>query len=160
VAAGKDVKDWVKPVPGRPMTWRTEGVGKPDEVTLIPYYQLFDERYSVYWKLYTPQGYAAIEAENKAREKDRLEADARTVDSVQIGSSESETKHNLKLEASNSGNYAGLNWRDAQPGGWFSWELKVNPDKPQSLRCDWWGLDRDRNVDILVDGVRDRKSVV
>jgi len=154
VAAGKDVKDWVKPVPGKPMTWRTKGVGKPDEVTLIPFYQLFDERYSIYWKLYTPQGYSSIEAENKAREKERLEAEARTVDSVQIGSSESETKHGLKLEASNSGNYAGHNWRDAQPGGWYSWELKVNPDKPQSLRCDWWGLDRDRKVDILVDGVR------
>ena len=36
MAAGKDVKDWIKPVPGKPMTWRTEGVGKPNEVTLIP----------------------------------------------------------------------------------------------------------------------------
>ena len=160
VAGGKDVSDWVKPVDGKPMTWRTEGVGRPNEVTLIPYYQLFDQRYSVYWRLYTPEGYASIEAENKAREKERLEAEARTVDSVQIGSSESETKHGLKQESSNSGNHAGRNWRDAQPTGWYSWEFKVSPDKPQSLRCDWWGLDRDRKVDILVDGVRVAQQVL
>ena len=80
--------------------------------------------------------------------------EARTVDMVQIGSSESETKHSLKAGLSNSGLHQGKQWRDAQPGGWFSWELKVNPDKPQAVRCDYWGLDGGRKFEILVDGVK------
>lgn len=34
-----------------PLTFQTEGVGRPDDVTLIPYYRMHHERYNVYWQL-------------------------------------------------------------------------------------------------------------
>ena len=49
--------DWlgkVEPVAGQPLTFRTHGLGKPDDVTLIPFYRLHHERYSVYWTVATP----------------------------------------------------------------------------------------------------------
>ena len=39
------------PVPGKPMTWQTKGIGRPADVTLSPLYRLHYQRYTVYWKL-------------------------------------------------------------------------------------------------------------
>jgi hypothetical protein len=57
-----DVKDnapleaWIKPVAGKPLTFRTEGAGKPNDVTLVPFYKLFGERYAIYWEFPAPGG--------------------------------------------------------------------------------------------------------
>ena len=42
------------PVAGQPLTFKTTGVGRPNDVTLIPFYQLQHQRYSVYWNLMAP----------------------------------------------------------------------------------------------------------
>ena len=41
----------VKPVSGQPLTFHTKNLGKPDDVTLVPYYKLDNERYSIYWRV-------------------------------------------------------------------------------------------------------------
>jgi Beta-L-arabinofuranosidase, GH127 catalytic domain len=43
-----DLSSWIKPVPGRPLEFRTEG--QAQDVTLVPLCTLFDERYAVYWR--------------------------------------------------------------------------------------------------------------
>ncbi len=48
------VESWLKPVAGRPLTFRTEGAGKPNDVTLVPFYKLFGERYAIYWQVGEP----------------------------------------------------------------------------------------------------------
>jgi hypothetical protein len=48
------IDTWIKPVPGRPLTFRTEGAGKPNDVTLIPFYKMFGQRYSICWELAKP----------------------------------------------------------------------------------------------------------
>jgi uncharacterized protein len=45
---------WLQPVKDRPLTFRTVGVGKPEDVTLSPLYRLFNQRYNVYWRLRSP----------------------------------------------------------------------------------------------------------
>jgi hypothetical protein len=47
---------WIKPVAGKPLTFRTEGAGKPNDVTLVPFYKLFGERYAIYWEFPRPGG--------------------------------------------------------------------------------------------------------
>jgi DUF1680 family protein len=44
-----DPSTWIKPVPGKPLTFRTENVGAPTDITLVPFYKLFGQRYTVYW---------------------------------------------------------------------------------------------------------------
>jgi hypothetical protein len=44
----------VKRVFGQPLTFRTKNLGKPEDVTLVPYYKLDDERYSIYWSVVSP----------------------------------------------------------------------------------------------------------
>jgi len=47
--------DWIKPVAGKPLAFETVGAGKPNDVTLVPFYKLFGQRYSVYWELARPE---------------------------------------------------------------------------------------------------------
>lgn len=48
-SAAKDAASWVEPVKDDHLTFRT--VGQSANVDLIPLYKLFDERYTVYWKV-------------------------------------------------------------------------------------------------------------
>ena len=48
------LEDWIKPVAGEPLTFKTDGAGKPNDVTLVPFYKLFGERYAIYWQLGEP----------------------------------------------------------------------------------------------------------
>jgi hypothetical protein len=47
----KPVELWLKPVSGQSLNFRTEGVGRPHDVTLVPFYREYSERYTVYWNL-------------------------------------------------------------------------------------------------------------
>lgn len=48
-APSDDPASWIRPVDGRPLEFRT--VGQATDVTLVPFYRLFDERYGVYWRV-------------------------------------------------------------------------------------------------------------
>jgi DUF1680 family protein len=49
------LKNWMRPVKGKPLAFHTMQVGHPEDVTLKPFYQIFDHRYTVYWKVLTPE---------------------------------------------------------------------------------------------------------
>jgi DUF1680 family protein len=48
-AATSELSDWIKPVSGKSLEFRT--VNQAKDFTLVPLYRLFDERYAVYWKV-------------------------------------------------------------------------------------------------------------
>ena len=149
LAGVEDLDAWIKPVPGKPLTFRTEGAGQPHDVTLVPYHKLFDQRYAVYWSVFrhgSPEHQAML-----AREEARKRRAARIVDQVEIGDEASESDHGLEHENSQSGRYGDRHWRHARDG-WFSYELAVLPDEPVVLGCTYWGDDvGSRTFDILVD---------
>jgi uncharacterized protein len=45
----RPVEEWVRPDPARPLVWRTQGAGRPADVTLLPFYRVAHERYVVYF---------------------------------------------------------------------------------------------------------------
>ena len=144
----KDVLAKVKPVLGAPLTFKTEGLGRPQDVTLLPFYKVFDLRYTVYWNVYTASEWEKRKAEMAAREARRKEIESRTVDRVSPGVLQSERDHGFQGERTNQGG----RFREAR-NGWFSYELKVTPDKPMTLACTFRGSEgRLRAFDILVDG--------
>jgi hypothetical protein len=51
---GDALSDWITPVPGRPLEFRTRGQDR--DVTLVPLSGVFDERYAVYWKVAGGEG--------------------------------------------------------------------------------------------------------
>jgi hypothetical protein len=141
----------IEPVAGRLLTFRTHDLGQPRDVTLIPFYQLHRQRYSVYWKLLSTTEWKAQTAELAAAEASRVAEEAHVVDSVSPGEQQSETDHKLQGGDTQSGDFDGRKWRHASD--WFSYEVKVLPDQPVQLVCTFWGGDAGgREFDVVVDG--------
>lgn len=143
----KDVLAKVKPVAGTPLTFRTNGLARPQEVTLLPFYKVFEQRYTVYWKVYGAAEWEKIHADLIAAEARRKEVEGHTVDAVRVSDQQSERDHNMQAEPVNQGQGG----RGARR--WVSYDLKVAPDKPMTLVCTYRGSEgRRRAFDILVDG--------
>ncbi len=148
VAAGDDLTQCLEPVAGQSLTYRTTGLAR--NLTLVPYHELYGERYAVYWRMFRAN--SPEQAEFLAQEKARQERAARVVDEVVIGDAQSESAHHLKGEHTASGSHLGKSWRDASQGGYFAYQLAVHGDQPQILAVTYWGSDAGgRNFDILVD---------
>lgn len=47
---GKKLADWITPVAGKPLIFKTSGAATRD-ITLMPYYQIDKQRYVIYWNL-------------------------------------------------------------------------------------------------------------
>jgi hypothetical protein len=132
--------------------FRIPGEEKAESLTLEPFYKLYRRNYEVYWDQFTPEQWQGREKEYAAEVEKRRQMEARTVDSVNPGEEQNERDHNQKGEKSGSGDFGDHFYRDAAEGGWFSWDLKTLPDGPQDLVLTYWGEDRGRQFDIIVDG--------
>ena len=147
-----DINDpaaWIGPVADQPLTFET--TEQESDFTLVPYHRLFGEPYAVYWRVYARDSSQYTEhLEQVKREEARS---SRRIDRIGIGDAESERTHKLMGENTQTG-YAtfGRQWRQATEGKWFSYVVKVLPDRPMTLVCTYWGSDADsRTFDILVD---------
>ena len=151
VATAEKLLEQIKPVAGKNLTFRTHDLGQPDDVTLIPFYRMHRERYSVYWKLLSADEWQAHAADLKAAAARRIADEARVVDAVRIAEQQSETDHKFQAGDSQSGDFDGRKWRHASD--WFSYDVKVLPDQPVLLACTYWGSDAGaRQFDVMVDG--------
>lgn len=85
--------------------------------------------------------------------KNQLIERGRMTDKVIIGHTDSEVAHNLKGKNTHTG---GPNtWRDASDGGWFSYTMKVDAERPMELVLTYLSTDGgNREFEILVN---DRK---
>ena len=142
----------VHPVPGTILEFRTDGIGRPGDITLLPFYRVHRRRYSVYWECYSEEAWRKISAARAAAKAQQLELERRTIDSVIIGQIDSEQQHQQQGERTATGPFSGRAWRHADQGGWFSYRMKVLPDQPMTLMCTYWGSDSgEREFDILVN---------
>jgi DUF1680 family protein len=158
VPPAENLEDWIKPLEGRPLAFKTLAAGRPDDVTLVPFYALFGKRYALYWSFYNENEWVEVEAGRRARAAEAAARQAvirkRLVDRVTIGEPESEQEHNLRAEKSSSGELRGEKWRQAVNGGWFSYDVRVLPGQPMALLCTYWGSDVGRTFDIFVEGTK------
>lgn len=135
---------WIVPVSGRPLTFRTVKAGRPKDVTLLPFYRMFGQRYAIYWDLFTP-------AEWKEHESSRSVLPPGVIDHVQIGDAKSEKEHNFQAYHFSQGNTRGRGW--VKSPQWFRHDLNVRPERPMTLSCTYSGDERDCIFDILIDGL-------
>jgi hypothetical protein len=64
-----------------------------------------------------------------------------------------EREHALESEKSRAGVFQDVRWREAGDGGWFSLDLKADATAAELL-CSYWGGDKGREFEILVDGAK------
>jgi DUF1680 family protein len=152
VTADGEILSRIEKVVDQPLTFRTQGLGQPFDVTLIPFYRTHHQRYSVYWPIYSPAEWVQAKDALAAAEAQRQQLESRTIDVVRPGDQQSEADHQLQGESTEAGNLGDRKWRHAV-NGWFSWNLKTaGSDTRLVLRCTYWGSDEGRSFDILIDG--------
>src|SRR5256885_10564656 len=131
VAAAEPVENFLKPVPGKPGTFVTSGVGLTSDITFVPFYQLPRRRYAIYWDMCTPEEWKkkseAIAAEHGKRKK----LEAATVAFAQPGQMQTERDFNQQGEDSAP---VQLMERYGRRGTkWFSFDLPVDAGRPMGL---------------------------
>jgi hypothetical protein len=152
VPGDRPVEQWIKPLMDSPGRFQTVDTGKPRDVELTPFYRLHDRRFTVYLDVYSPQQWKEREAEMRAEQERQRKLDALTVDMLRVGEAQSERDHNLNGERTWAGQHRGRKWRHAVGGGWFSFEMMVQPGVENTLVCTYWGSDSGgRTFDIVID---------
>jgi len=153
VAAERPLKDWLEPVSDKPGNFHSKGVGREQDVDLVPFYRLHQRTYSVYWDFFTSAEWEKKAAEIAAEREKQRKREAATVGFVQPGDAEAERNFNPQGEEIVPANQEGRNGRSAKK--WFSFEMPVDPEHPMILIATYHGEQRaTRSCEILVDGVR------
>ncbi len=151
----RNIADWALQDATNPLTFHTKNVGQPFDVTLTPFYQNVNNHYSVYWDFFTDQEWSARKAEYEAEKRHEKEIEEQTIDVFRVGEMQPERDHNLKAtEQSYVDNAYGRTGREVRNNGFFSFNMKVDPEKPAALLCTYIGDDKNRSFDILVDDVK------
>jgi DUF1680 family protein len=145
-------------VPGKPNTFtapskifRVPGEEAGEPVTLAPFYQAYDEHYQTYWDRFTAAQWGVKEEAYKKELAVQRALEARTVDYVQAGEEQDERDHNLQGEQTDTREFNDQTWRVTNTNGWFSWDLKVKPDRSQELQVEL-GANRRGNALVLLIG--------
>jgi len=151
----RNVNAWIVKDENAPLTFHTKNTGKPFDVTLTPFYENINNHYSVYWDYFTNADWASRQAEYEAEKKHQQEIEAQTIDNFRIGEMQPERDHNLKSSEQSYVDQAyGRSGREVRKDGFFSFDMKVNGDKPTALLFTYIGDDKNRSFDILVNNVK------
>jgi DUF1680 family protein len=154
VAAERPLSEWIKAAADKPGNMRSEGVGREQDVDLVPFYRLHRRTYSVYWDLFTLAEWDKKAAEIAAARERQGKLVAATVAFVeQPGEVYSERDFNQQGEETTSVRIGGRPGRSSKK--WFSFDLPLDTAHPMTLIVTYHGEERaTRTFEILVDGVR------
>ena len=151
VTEGRPIDQWLKPVPGRPLTFRADNAMKPGDLTFAPFYSMTNERYGVYFDRFTPAEWTAKEAEYRTEEESTKELAARTIDTMTLAQMQPERDHKLTEERTDVREQNNRATRQPLVNGWMEFDMKV--DGPTELVMTYWGNDRAHpSFAILIDG--------
>ena len=158
VAAEFPVSWWLQPVPDKPGIFRSVGVGRvvdgeEKEMEFVPFYRLHRRMYSLYWDLYTTDGWNKKFEEFAAEQATRRKLEAATIGFVQPGDPEREKTFSQQGEETAPDRAMGRTGRRSRK--WFSFDLPVDPTKPIALVVTYNSEERGtRTFEILVNGQR------
>jgi DUF1680 family protein len=149
----KDPTNWLTPVEGKINTFKTKEVGFPRDVVLKPFYRTHDLHYTVYWDTYSNEEWIAFQTEYEEEQKKKKEIERRTIDLFRIGEMQPERDHNFEGQKTWVTEYKSKKSREADRGGWFSFDMKVLKNKPTMLSVEYWGgFNGSKTFDIMIEG--------
>ncbi len=150
---GTDVLAAFAPLAQAPATFTARGVGRPGDLTFVPFYRQYDRRSAVYFRQFTQDQWRQEEVAFRAEQVRQQDVAARSIDIMHFGEMQPERDHHLESEQSWPVSYRGRNGRDVRSGGYMAFTLKARPG-PLILQATYWGEDGNRGFDILVDDVK------
>lgn len=123
----------------------------PRPLEFVPFYSQYDRLSAVYFRHFSADEWKTEEKKFQAeiaREKDIAN---RSVDIMHLGEMQPERDHDLTSSNSWPTSYRGRNGREARSGGHFEFNMAVKRGA-MSLLVTYWGGERSRMFDILVNG--------
>ncbi|SEN68682.1 hypothetical protein SAMN05192583_3311 [Sphingomonas gellani] len=133
--------------------YATRGIVRPADLAFVPFYRQYQRRSAVYFKTFSDSAWVREEAAFTAEQARLKDIAARSVDVMHLGEMQPERDHNLTSDSSYPVTYRGRQGRDVRSGGFMEFSLKVRPG-PLILEASYWGSERARDFDILVDNVK------
>lgn len=126
----------------------------PVQKELIPYFEVGGRRMMVYFQHFPPATWQEQLADLRMREHREEWLRERTVSQFTPGEMQPERDHNLRGEKSTPHQFEGRKYRETL-GGWFSFDMAVASDVPNTLYCTYWGNRfYNHSFDIEVEGVK------
>ncbi len=151
----RNPEHWTKMVNGKVNAFFTDEVGKPRDVEFEPFYKVHNRRYSVYFDLFNPKQWDIYQAEYRAKQEKLKKMEERTIDFFQLGQMQPERDHNFQGEKNWVDEFKHRNYREADRGGWFSFDMDVYAGQPMQLAFEYWGgFPGSRTFDILANGTK------
>ncbi|MBL3655852.1 glycoside hydrolase family 127 protein [Fulvivirga sediminis] len=116
---------------------------------LIPFYQLHEARYAIYFPQFTQEELSQKQEEMALQEKMMKQLEAITVDKVSSGEQQPESDHFVKQE----GTWTGYNYERhyREGGGWFSYEMKNVGKKAKFLQVNYLDVDQNRACNVYIN---------
>ena len=150
ISSSNDPADWLEQSPDNALLFTAKpGAFTSDALTFVPFYALHERRNCIFFDRMTPEQVQAIKQEAQRREQAEKELKARTLDYVAPGEMQSERDHNVQSANSEVGTHNGRKYRHA--GGWFSYDVAVDPTVQNEIQLDFWGGDV-RKFTVELDG--------
>lgn len=149
VGNSTDLPNRLQRIPGT-LTFRTVGVARPHDVTLVPLYQITEDAYTVYWRVYDEPEWRAYWSTAEAKEADREARQKKIVDAVWAGLPPSEAAHSVSEAGAPVVSSRLSLYRDATEG-FVAWKLQAVENAPMNLRVGFLGGDA-AAFDLLIDG--------
>lgn len=151
VSATNDPSQWIQHDANN-LQFASLKVGRPQDINFRPFNQVKDQYYSVYFDVFSPEGWKNQQAKYEAEKLRLQEVERSTVDVLRMGEMQPERDHDFTGETF-TGEGHGKKWRSTRQAGSMSFNLKVAGDKENELQLTYWGMDnRGRVFEILVDG--------
>ncbi|MFV8465460.1 beta-L-arabinofuranosidase domain-containing protein [Flavobacterium sp. LB1P62] len=154
VSNNTDLATSLKAVANKPFTFSASDLiyqEKYKNLQLVPFFQIHDARYMLYWPYTTKEKLPEIQKAMKEREEAQMKLEALTVDVVSAGEQQPESDHNFKGDKTDTGIFKERHYRNGQ--GFFSYDLKNNNLEARKLRVTYFGADKNRIFDIYINDV-------
>jgi|WetSurMetagenome_2_1015567.scaffolds.fasta_scaffold06103_5 uncharacterized protein len=151
MTSDRNPADWLTPVKDQPNTF-TLTVGRPRNVTLNPFYKTYNERYTIYWDMFSEKDWKEKQDSYVAMLKFKKDLEKSTIDFFQPGEMQPERDHKFTGERTELGRFRERPNRDSR-SGWFSMEMKTDPATANKVVAEYWGgFPGAKTFDISVDG--------
>ena len=149
----RNPEDWLSAVEGKKNTFETKRVGVPRQFKLKPFYKTHEERYSVYFDLFSQERWEEYQADYKSKEEEKKKMEEMTIDFFQPGEMQPERNHNFKSEKGTVEVLKNRKGRSVERGGNMSFDMKLMKGNRVALVVEYWGgYTGSKTFDILVDG--------
>jgi hypothetical protein len=146
---------WTEPIEGEINSFITKEVGRPRDIEFKPFYKTHERRYSVYFDLFNATQWDELQIEYKAKQEEMKKMERMTIDYFQLGEMQPERDHNFESEKSWVFDYKHKKYREADRGGWFSFEMGVYAGQPMKMAFEYWGgFPGSKTFDILVNDTK------